>query len=131
MNNIHGFQATVSKAWNTFCYGNPMTVFCKKFKSVKSELVKFNKVHASRKAARLQAARDAKPVKAEIMEVDEDDIVKMVCKEYDVEVIDAAPFKVEDMEKKKEIFDKEDLNKLEDRLQAGKQLKLADIKHLI
>ncbi|KAL8148677.1 hypothetical protein AgCh_005875 [Apium graveolens] len=107
---------------------------------------------ASRKAARLQAARDAEPVKAEIMEVDEDgmliedlafnlavsdgeilgflyskgikpdgvqtldkDIVKMVCKEYDVEVIDAAPFKVEDMAKKKEIFDEEDLDKLEDR----------------
>lgn len=107
---------------------------------------------ASRKAARLQAARDAEPVKAEIMEVEEDgmliedlafnlavgegeilgflyskgikpdgvqtldkDIVKMVCKEYDVEVIDAAPFKVEDMAKKKEIFDEEDLDKLEDR----------------
>ncbi|WOH00757.1 hypothetical protein DCAR_0520132 [Daucus carota subsp. sativus] len=107
---------------------------------------------ASRKAARLQAARDAEPVKAEIMEVDEDgmltedlafnlavsegeilgflyskgikpdgvqtldkDIVKMVCKEYDVEVIDAAPFRVEDMAKKKEIFDEEDLDKLEDR----------------
>ncbi|KAK1399242.1 Tr-type G domain-containing protein [Heracleum sosnowskyi] len=107
---------------------------------------------ASRKAARLQAARDAEPVKVEIMEVDEDgmltedlafnlavsegeilgflyskgikpdgvqtldkDIVKMVCKEYDVEVIDAAPFRVEDMAKKKEIFDEEDLDKLEDR----------------
>lgn len=107
---------------------------------------------ASRKAARLQAARDAEPVKAEIMEVDEDgmltedlafnlavsegeilgflyskgikpdgvqtldkDIVKMVCKEYDVEVIDAAPFRVEEMAKKKEIFDEEDLDKLEDR----------------
>lgn len=107
---------------------------------------------ASRKAARLQAARDAEPVKAEIMEVNEDgmlteelaynlavsegeilgflyskgikpdgvqtldkDIVKMVCKEYDVEVIDAAPSRVEDMAKKKEIFDEEDLDKLEDR----------------
>ncbi|KAK6132440.1 hypothetical protein DH2020_033817 [Rehmannia glutinosa] len=83
---------------------------------------------ASRKAARLQAARDAAPVKVEIMEVGEDgmlteelaynlaisegeilgffyakgikpdgvqklskDMVKMVCREHGVEVIDAAP----------------------------------------
>ncbi|KAK1362377.1 Tr-type G domain-containing protein [Heracleum sosnowskyi] len=107
---------------------------------------------ASRKAARLQAARDAKPVKAEIFEVAEDgmlieelaynlatsegeifkflyskgikpdgvqtldkDIVKMVCKEYDVEVIDAAPFRLEEMAKKKEIFDEENWDKLEDK----------------
>lgn len=107
---------------------------------------------ASRKAARLQAAREAEPVKAEILEVDEDgmlteelaynlatsegeilgflyakgikpdgvqtldkDIVKMVCKEYDVEVIDATPVRVEEMAKKKEIFDEDDLDKLEDR----------------
>ncbi|EPS57840.1 hypothetical protein M569_16977, partial [Genlisea aurea] len=107
---------------------------------------------ASRKAARLQAARDAAPVKVEIMEVDEDgmlteelaynlatsegeilgflyskgirpdgvqklskDMVKMVCKEYLVEVIDAASAKVEDMAKKKEILDEDDLDKLEER----------------
>ncbi|KAL0362596.1 UNVERIFIED_CONTAM: Translation initiation factor IF-2, chloroplastic [Sesamum calycinum] len=107
---------------------------------------------ASRKAARLQAARDAAPVKAEIMEVGEDgmlteelaynlaigegeifgyfyskgirpdgvqklskDMVKMVCKEYEVEVIDAVPVRVEEMAKKKEILDEDDLDKLEDR----------------
>ncbi|XP_011082825.1 translation initiation factor IF-2, chloroplastic [Sesamum indicum] len=107
---------------------------------------------ASRKAARLQAARDAAPVKVEIMEVGEDgmlteelaynlaisegeifgyfyskgirpdgvqklskDMVKMVCKEYEVEVIDADPVRVEEMAKKKEILDEDDLDKLEDR----------------
>lgn len=107
---------------------------------------------ASRKAARLQAAKDAAPVRVEIMEVGEDgmsteelafnlatsegeilgylyskgikpdgvlklskDMVKMVCQEYDVEVIDADPIRVEDMAKKKEIFDDDDLDKLEDR----------------
>ncbi|EXB27055.1 Translation initiation factor IF-2 [Morus notabilis] len=107
---------------------------------------------ASRKAARLQAARDAAPVKVEILEVGEKgmlieelaydlaisegeilgylyskgikpdgvqtldrDIVKMVCKEYDVEVIDADPVKVEEMARKKEFLDDEDLDKLEDR----------------
>ncbi|KAK6132565.1 hypothetical protein DH2020_033667 [Rehmannia glutinosa] len=107
---------------------------------------------ASRKAARLQAARDAAPVKVEIMEVGEDgmlteelaynlaisegeilgffyakgikpdgvqklskDMVKMVCREHGVEVIDAAPVRVEEMAKKKEILDEDDLDKLEDR----------------
>ncbi|CAA0808736.1 Translation initiation factor IF-2-chloroplastic [Striga hermonthica] len=107
---------------------------------------------ASRKAARLQAARDAAPVKVEIMEVDEDgmfteelafnlatsegeilgylyskgirpvgvqklsnEMVKIVCREYGVEVIDAAPVRVEEMAKKKEIFDEDDLDKLQDR----------------
>lgn len=107
---------------------------------------------ASRKAARLQAARDAAPVKMEIMEVDEEgmlidelaynlaisegeilgyfyskgikpdgvqklsrDMVKMVCNEYEVEVIDAEPERLEEMAKKKEIFDEDDLDKLEDR----------------
>ncbi|KAH6775506.1 Translation initiation factor 2 [Perilla frutescens var. hirtella] len=107
---------------------------------------------ASRKAARLQAAKDAAPVKMEIMEVGEDgmsteelaynlaisegeilgylyskgikpdgvlklskDMVKMVCQEYDVEVIDGVPIRVEEMAKKKEIFDEDDLGKLEDR----------------
>ncbi|KAF5189916.1 Translation initiation factor if-2 protein [Thalictrum thalictroides] len=107
---------------------------------------------ASRKAARLQAAKDAAPVKVEILEVDEEgmltedlaynlaisegeilgylyskgikpdgvqtldrDMVKMVCKEYEVEVIDAVSVAVEEMAKKKEIFDEEDLDKLEPR----------------
>ncbi|KAK8705882.1 hypothetical protein V6N13_049468 [Hibiscus sabdariffa] len=107
---------------------------------------------ASRKAARIQAAKEAAPVKVEILEVGENgmtveelaynlaigegeilgslyskgikpdgvqtldkDIVKMVCKEYEVEVIDADPVKVEQMAKKKEILDEDDLDKLEDR----------------
>ncbi|KAK9026029.1 hypothetical protein V6N11_038877 [Hibiscus sabdariffa] len=107
---------------------------------------------ASRKAARVQAAKEAAPVKVEILEVGENgmtveelaynlaigegeilgslyskgikpdgvqtldkDIVKMVCKEYEVEVIDADPVKVEQMAKKKEILDEDDLDKLEDR----------------
>ncbi|KAF1898181.1 hypothetical protein Lal_00032946 [Lupinus albus] len=107
---------------------------------------------ASRKAARLQAARDAAPVKAEILEVSDKgmlveelaynlaigegeilgslysrgikpdgvqtldkDMVKMICKEYDVEVIDADPIKVEALAKKREILDEDDLDKLKDR----------------
>ncbi|CAL0310749.1 unnamed protein product [Lupinus luteus] len=107
---------------------------------------------ASRKAARLQAARDAAPVKAEILEVSDKgmlveelaynlaigegeilgslysrgikpdgvqtldkDMVKMICKEYDVEVIDADPIKVEALAKKREILDDDDLDKLKDR----------------
>lgn len=107
---------------------------------------------ASRKAARLQAAKDAAPVKVEILEVGEEgmltedlsynlaisegeilgflyskgirpdgvqtldkDMVKMICKEYDVEVIEAAGVKVEEMARKKEFLDEEDLDKLESR----------------
>ncbi|KAH6780831.1 Translation initiation factor 2 [Perilla frutescens var. hirtella] len=107
---------------------------------------------ASRKAARLQAAREAAPVRVEIMEVGEDgmlteelsynlaisegeilgyfyakgirpdgvqklskDMVKMICKEYEVEVIDAIPVRVEDMAKKKESLEEDDLDKLEYR----------------
>ncbi|KAJ4916021.1 hypothetical protein Rs2_01571 [Raphanus sativus] len=107
---------------------------------------------ASRKAARLQAARDAAPVKAEILEVEEEgmsiedlaynlaigegdilgylyskgirpdgvqtldrEMVRMICRDYDVEVLDADSVQVEEMAKKKEIFDEEDLDKLEDR----------------
>ncbi|GAV78669.1 GTP_EFTU domain-containing protein/GTP_EFTU_D2 domain-containing protein/IF2_N domain-containing protein/IF-2 domain-containing protein [Cephalotus follicularis] len=107
---------------------------------------------ASRKAARLKAAREAAPVKVEILEVAEKgmlieelaynltisegeilgllyskgikpdgvqtldkDMVKMICKEYEVEVIDADPIKVEEMARKKEIFDEQDLENLEDR----------------
>ncbi|KAF2286189.1 hypothetical protein GH714_011498 [Hevea brasiliensis] len=107
---------------------------------------------ASRKAARLQAAKEAAPVKVEILEVGEKgmlieelaynlaisegeilgylysmgirpdgvqtlgkDMVKMVCKEYDVEVIDADPVGYEEMARKKEILDEDDLDKLEER----------------
>ncbi|XP_043689991.1 translation initiation factor IF-2, chloroplastic [Telopea speciosissima] len=107
---------------------------------------------ASRKAARLQAAKEAAPVRVEILEVEEGgmltedlsynlaisegeilgylyskgikpdgvqtldkDMVRMICKEYGVEVMDAAPVRVEEMAKKKETLDEEDLDKLEDR----------------
>ncbi|RWV88873.1 hypothetical protein GW17_00049010 [Ensete ventricosum] len=111
---------------------------------------KWNK--ASRKAAKLQAAKAAEPVKVEILEVGEEgmlteelaynlavneadifaflysrgvkpdavqmldkDMVKMICKEYDVEVIEVDPVRVEEMAKKKEVLDEEDLDMLEDR----------------
>ncbi|KAJ8761976.1 hypothetical protein K2173_006578 [Erythroxylum novogranatense] len=107
---------------------------------------------ASRKAARLQAAKDAAPVKVEILEVGEKgmlvedlaynlaisegeilgslyskgikpdgvqtldkDMVKMICKEYEVEVIETEPIKFEEMARKKEILDEDDLDKLEER----------------
>lgn len=111
---------------------------------------KFSK--ASRKAARAQAAREAAPVKVEILEVGkqgmpvpelasnlavneaeivrtlflkgimtsvtqtlDEDIVKLICKEYDVEVIEADAVRVDDMAKKKEILDEEDLDSLQVR----------------
>ncbi|XP_010459294.1 PREDICTED: translation initiation factor IF-2, chloroplastic [Camelina sativa] len=107
---------------------------------------------ASRKAVRIQAAKDAAPVKAEILEVEEEgmsiedlaynlaigegdilgylyskgirpdgvqtldrEMVKMICRDYDVEVLDADSVKVEEMAKKRQTFDEEDLDKLEDR----------------
>ncbi|XP_042403673.1 translation initiation factor IF-2, chloroplastic-like [Zingiber officinale] len=107
---------------------------------------------ASRKAARLEAAKAAEPVKVEILEVGEEgmlmeelaynlaineadilaflfsrgvkpdavhildkDMVKMICKEYDVEVIEVDSVRVEEMAKKKEVLDEEDLDMLEDR----------------
>ncbi|KAJ6753546.1 TRANSLATION INITIATION FACTOR IF-2 CHLOROPLASTIC [Salix purpurea] len=107
---------------------------------------------ASRKAAKLQAAREAAPVKVEILEVGEKgmsieelaynltmgegeilgllfskgikpdgvqtldkEMVKMICKEYEVEVIDADPVKFEEMAKKNEILDEDDLDNLQDR----------------
>lgn len=107
---------------------------------------------ASRKAARLQAAKDAAPVKVEILEVSDKgmlveelaynlaigegeilgalyskgvkpdgvqtldkDMVKMICKDYDVEVIDADPFKIEGLVKRREILEENDLDKLKDR----------------
>ncbi|KAJ0684295.1 putative protein-synthesizing GTPase [Helianthus annuus] len=107
---------------------------------------------ASRKAVRMRLAREAEPVKVELMEVDEDgmlldelaynlavsegeilghlyakgikpdgvqkldkEMVKMICREYDVEVIDVGPAKIEEMAKKKEILDEDDLDNLQDR----------------
>ncbi|GAB4846712.1 hypothetical protein Ancab_025718 [Ancistrocladus abbreviatus] len=107
---------------------------------------------ASRKAARLQAAKEAAPVRVEILEVGEKgmptaelaynlaisegeilgylyskgikpdgvhtldkDMVKMICRKYNVEVIDAAPVKVEEMARKKEVLDEYDLDKLQER----------------
>lgn len=107
---------------------------------------------ASRKAARLRAAREAEPVKVDLMEVGEEgmlidelaynlavsegeilghlyakgikpdgvqkldkEMVKMVCREYDVEVIDVGPVQISEQAKKKEIFDEEDLDHLQDR----------------
>ncbi|GLT64703.1 hypothetical protein SLA2020_371800 [Shorea laevis] len=107
---------------------------------------------ASRRAARYQAAKEAAPVKVEILEVEEKgmlleelaynlvisegeilgylyskgikpdgvqtldkDIVKMICKAYEVEVIDVDPVKVEELARKKEFLDEDDLDKLEDR----------------
>lgn len=107
---------------------------------------------ASRKAARLNAAKAAAPVKVEILEVGEEgmftedlayklavseadilgylyskgikpdtvhtldkDMVKMICKEYGVEVLEIDPIRVEEMAKKKEVLDEEDLDMLEDR----------------
>jgi len=42
-------------------------------------------------------------------------MVKMICRDYDVEVLDADSVKVEEMAKKRQTFDEEDLDKLEDR----------------
>ncbi|GMH05553.1 hypothetical protein Nepgr_007393 [Nepenthes gracilis] len=107
---------------------------------------------ASRKAARLQAAKEAAPVKVKILEVGEKGMlteelaynlaisegeilgflyskgiktdgvmtvdkamVKMICKEYDVETVDATTVKVEEMARKTEILDEDDLDKLEAR----------------
>lgn len=43
------------------------------------------------------------------------DMVKMICKDYEVEVIDGVALRVEEMAKKKENFDEDDLDKLQER----------------
>ncbi|XP_047066519.1 translation initiation factor IF-2, chloroplastic isoform X2 [Lolium rigidum] len=43
------------------------------------------------------------------------DLVKMVCMEYEVEVLESGPMRVEEMAKKNEFLDEEDLDKLEVR----------------
>ncbi|KNA15768.1 hypothetical protein SOVF_095160 [Spinacia oleracea] len=107
---------------------------------------------ASRKAARRQAARDAAPVKVEILEVGEKGMsteelaynlatsegeilgylyskgikpdgvqtidramVKMICEHYDVEVLDGVSDELGDIARNREVFDDDDLDKLEDR----------------
>lgn len=57
----------------------------------------------------------SKGIKPDGVQTLDKDMVKMICKEYEVEVLDADPFKVEEMARKKEILDVEDLDKLEDR----------------
>lgn len=57
----------------------------------------------------------SKGIKPDGVQTIDKDMVKMICKEYEVEVIDAAGVKVEEMAKKKEILDEEDLDKLENR----------------
>ncbi|KAJ0429597.1 putative translation initiation factor IF-2 [Helianthus annuus] len=42
-------------------------------------------------------------------------MVKMICREYDVGVIDVGPAKIEEMAKKKEILDEDDLDNLQHR----------------
>ncbi|KAM0043161.1 putative translation initiation factor IF-2, translation initiation factor IF-2 [Helianthus debilis subsp. tardiflorus] len=100
----------------------------------------------------MRLAREAEPVKVELMEVDEDgmlidelaynlavsegeilghlyakgikpdgvqkldkEMVKMICREYDVKVINVGPAKIEEMAKKKEILYEDDLDNLQDR----------------
>ncbi|XP_024390329.1 uncharacterized protein [Physcomitrium patens] len=108
---------------------------------------------ASRKAIKMEAARAAAPVKAEILEVGpegmscqdlaaalalndseivkvlfmkgiaitvnqtlDEDTVKLVCKEFEVEVVEAGTIRVEDLAKKSNTFiDDEDLEHLESR----------------
>ncbi|KAI4973163.1 hypothetical protein ZWY2020_028871 [Hordeum vulgare] len=84
---------------------------------------------AKRRAARLEALEAEEPVRVEILEVGEEvrgamldnvqtldkDLVKMVCMEYEVEVLESGPVRVEEMAKKNEFLDDEDLDKLEIR----------------
>lgn len=57
----------------------------------------------------------SKGIKPDGVQTLDRDMVKMVCKEYDVEVLDGVSVKVEEMARKKEIFDEDDLDKLEER----------------
>lgn len=57
----------------------------------------------------------SKGIKPDGVQTLDRDMVKMVCKEYDVEVLDTVPIKMEEMARKKEIFDEDDLDKLEER----------------
>ncbi|KAK4851375.1 hypothetical protein QYF36_014600 [Acer negundo] len=66
---------------------------------------------ASRKAARLRAAQEAAPVKVEILELEEDGML-VEDLAYNLAVNEV---KMEEMARKREIFDEEDSDKLEDR----------------
>ncbi|KAK1583133.1 hypothetical protein Q3G72_021252 [Acer saccharum] len=57
----------------------------------------------------------SKGIKLDGVQTLDKDIVKMICKEYEVEVLDVDSVKMEEMARKREIFDEEDLDKLEDR----------------
>jgi len=57
----------------------------------------------------------SKGVRPDAVQTLDKDMVKMICKEYGVEVIEAEPVKMEEMAKKKEVLDEEDLDMLEDR----------------
>ncbi|KAK2638575.1 hypothetical protein Ddye_026370 [Dipteronia dyeriana] len=57
----------------------------------------------------------SKGIKLDGVQTLDKDIVKMICKEYEVDVLDVDPVKMEEMARKREIFDEEDLDKLEDR----------------
>ncbi|KAK6915165.1 Translational (tr)-type GTP-binding domain [Dillenia turbinata] len=57
----------------------------------------------------------SKGIKPDGVQTLDKDMVKMICKEYEVEVIDADPIRVEEMAKKKEFLDEDDLDKLEKR----------------
>ena len=107
---------------------------------------------ASRKAARVEAARASAPVKVDILEVGnqgmsvpdlaqklavndadivktlfmkgisttvnqtlDEETVKVVCQAFDVEVLEAGSCKLEDMAKKNEFLDEDDLDNLEVR----------------
>lgn len=57
----------------------------------------------------------SKGIKPDGVQTLDREMVKIVCKEYEVEVIEADPIKVEEMTRKKGILDEDDLDKLQDK----------------
>ncbi|KAM0021033.1 putative translation initiation factor IF-2, translation initiation factor IF-2 [Helianthus debilis subsp. tardiflorus] len=57
----------------------------------------------------------AKGIKPDGVQKLDKEMVKMICREYDVEVIDVGPAKTKEMAKKKEILDVDDIDNLQDR----------------
>ncbi|ONK65704.1 uncharacterized protein A4U43_C06F80 [Asparagus officinalis] len=57
----------------------------------------------------------SKGVRPDAVQTLDKDMVKMICKEYEVEVMESEPVKIEEMAKKKEVLDEDDLDMLEDR----------------
>jgi translation initiation factor IF-2 len=57
----------------------------------------------------------SKGIKPDGVQTLDKEMVKMICKEYEVEVIDADPVRFEEMAKKNEILDEDDLDKLQER----------------